>query len=131
MRFNLVLYAFTILQLHNILIVVVGSAIGVDGATDVHVVIDIVVCIIHGAGYTNERIIIQLRIHHIIVQMNLALIILKIFIIIVAHVVRVMHAINNSTSDANMKVRGWKGGWCWWSWRDSQWAAADAMNTSR
>lgn len=136
MRFNLLLYAFTILHLHNVLIVIICGAvdIGIYCATDIHVMINIIVCIIHGACYTNERIIIQFRIHdiHVIIQMYLALIILEILVVvvIVIHVVVwIVHVVNHAAADANMRRR--KGRRSGRRWRNSQWSGADAMNTSR
>lgn len=83
--------------------------------------INIVVCIIHGACYTNERVIVQFRIHnvHVIIQMYLALVI-EILIIIVVIVVQVVivHVVNNSTADAN--VWGRKSCWSGGSWWNSQ-----------
>lgn len=130
------LYAFTILQLHNVLVVIIGGAVDIRiyCATDIHVMINIVVCIIHGACYTNERIIIQFRIHdvHVIVQMDLALVILEILIVIVivVHVVVwIVHVVNHSATNADMRRRKCRRSW--WSRRNSQRSGADAMNTSR
>lgn len=78
--------------------------------------INIVACIIHGACYTNERIIIQFRIHdvHVIVEMYLALVILIVVIIVIHIVMRIVHIVNDAAADADVwrrQICG--GGWCW------------------